>query len=148
MKATVKAKSEENNSVLLVDESGAEEWFTLAEHVKMTYVRTGVAEVTVNQEDGLVTFLKMDSPPKKYPQKSGFGKPAQKSFGQNSPKPGEESEERKFYKTKHLVFENLSTEELRTALDLACEQNWVIATQTHFAAGKWAAVVYYKVKPE
>ena len=151
MKATVKQISKENNSVLLVDADGAEQWFNLAEQVKILYVKLGEAEVTVDQEAGEVTYLKME----KAPQKSGFNKPAQKSFGQNPAKPAQApiqptppEEEKKFYKTKHIVLENLTGEELRIGLDLASEQNWVIATQTHLVEGKWYAVIYYKVKPE
>jgi len=158
MKVEVKNKSQENNSVLLVDEVGVEKWFPLAERVKMQYVSLGEAEATVDMEKGVVTYLKMDkapfvgktkpgfvSRPKQDTQKSfrgNFGKP-EPSVGSNEPEP-----EKKFYKTKHMVFEDLTGEELRVALDAACAKNWVIATQTHFAEGKWNAVIYYKVKPE
>jgi len=141
MKVTVQEKSEENNSVLLADAIGVSKWFKLADRVKMSYVSLGEAEATVDREGEVVTYLKME-------KSSGFGsKPkgnTQKSFGSKTEKP----EEKKFYKTKHLVLEKLSAEELRTALDIASEQNWVIATQTHFVDGKWNAVIYYKVKPE
>jgi len=142
MKIEVKAKSEAKNSVLLVDQIGIEKWFKLGEKVKMQYVGLGEAEVSIDSENDVVTYLKMNKP-----SKSGFGYKTtntQKSFGGNLEKP----DEKKFYKTRHLVLENLTGEELRTALDTACDQNWVIATQTHFAEGKWNAVIYYKVKPE
>ena len=43
MKVNVKEKSVEQNSVLLADESGVEEWFPLADNVKMQYVSIGEA---------------------------------------------------------------------------------------------------------
>ena len=148
MKVNVKGKSGENNAVLLEDEGGNEQWMPLADNVKMQYVSIGKAEVTITDE--LVTYLKME---KKTP-KAGptFGKP-QKTFGSNfekpvEKKPTEPEEEKKFYKTKHIVLEGLSGEELRAGLDAASAHNWVIATQTHFIDGKWYAVIYYKVKPE
>jgi len=144
MKVNVKAKSEKNNSVLIEDEAGVEKWFPLADRVKMQYVGIGSAEVTLNREAEEITYLKMD--------KSVPAKPAQtpqKTFSENFQlkKPGEATE-KKFYKTKHLVLENLTGEQLRIALDAACANNWVIATQTHFVDGKWQAVVYYKQPPE
>ena len=147
MKVNVKGKSGENNAVLLEDEGGNEQWFSLADNVDMKYVSIGKAEVTIDEEE-LVTYIKME---KKTP-KAGptFGKP-QKTFGGNFGKPkqkSEEPEEKKFYKTKHIVLEGLTAEELKTALDNASKENWVIATQTHFIDGKWYAVIYFKVKPE
>jgi len=152
MKVNVKNKSFENNSVLLADEDGAEKWFPLADNVKMQYISIGKAEATVDIENEVVTYLKMDKPA---PRKAGstFQKP-QKTFGGNfgkpveKPEPTEENGEKKFYKTKHIVLEGLTGEELRAGLDVACLHNWVIATQTHFVDGKWYAVIYYKVKPE
>lgn len=127
--------------VNLEDAIGVSKWVDLAEWVKSSYVKLGNAEVTIKEDQ--VSFLKMaDSKPT-------FGKPA-KSFGGNfdeTPKNSEEPE-KKFYKTKHVVLENVTAEELRVALDMACANHWVIATQTHFVNGKWSAVVYYKVKPE
>jgi len=154
LKVNVKGKSGENNSVLLEDEFGIEQWFPLADNVKMQYISIGKAEATVDMENEVVTYLKMD---KSAPRKAGptFKKP-QKTFGGNfgkpkpssEPEPEEMQDERKFYKTKHIVLEDLTSEELRIALDKASELNWVIATQTHFIDGKWYAVIYYKVKPE
>ena len=101
-------------------------------------------------ENSEVTYIKMD---KATPRKAGpTSQKTQKTFGGNFGKPKPKSEEpeeqKKFYKTKHMVLEDLTGEELRAALDAASEHNWVIATQTHFIDGKWYAVVYYKVKPE
>ena len=145
MKANVKEKNVEDNSVLLEDESGNEQWFPLSERVKMQYVSIGKAEVTCDMVNLEVTYLKMDKPAAHFqkPQKP------QKTFGENftKPKPKEE-EERKFYKTKHIVLEGLTGEELKTALDVASANNWVIATQTHFVDGKWYAVIYYKQPPQ
>lgn len=124
--------------VNLEDAVGVSKWVDLAEWVKSSFVKLGNAEITIKED--LVTFLKMTE------SKSTFEKPAKK-FGENfdeTPK----NEERKFYKTKHIVVENLTKEELRVALDNACANHWVIATQTHFVNGKWSAVIYYKVKPE
>ncbi len=137
--------------VNLEDGNGVSQWVNLAEWVKPNFVKLGDAEVTIKEDQ--VTFLKMSEAPKT------FGK-TQKSFGGNfggtgAPPPQSSGypkasppEEKKFYKTKHLVLENMTAEELKTQLDVASEQNWVIATQTHFVGGKWNAVIYYKVKPE
>ena len=126
--------------VNLEDGNGVSKWVNLADWVKPNFVKLGDAEVTI--KDDLVTFLKMAE------SKATFGK-TQKSSGGNFGEPSKNEEpEKKFYKTKHMVLENLTTEELRIALDTASEQNWVIATQTHFVDGKWSAVIYYKVKPE
>lgn len=159
MKVNVVEKSVSNNSVLLADEDGAEKWFPLAERVNMKYVSIGKAEATVDIENEQVTYLKME----KKVAKAGptFGKP-QKTFGQNFEKPIEkpagtnlptgytpvQEPEKKFYKTKHIVLEKLTGEELTIALDAASKSHWVIATQTHIVDGKWYAVIYYKVKPE
>ncbi len=149
MKVNVKGKSGEENAVLLEDEDGTEQWFPLADNVDMKYVSMGKAEVTIGVDQD-VTYIKME---KKTP-KAGptFGK-TQKTFGTNFEKPKPKSEEpkeeeKKFYKTKHIVLEGLTGEELRAGLDAASAHNWVIATQTHFIDGKWYAVIYYKVKPE
>ncbi len=150
MKVNVKGKSGENNAVLLEDEEGNEQWFPLADNVDMKYVSVGKAEVTIGVDQD-VTYIKME---KKAP-KAGptFGK-TQKTFGANfekpveKPEPKKEEEEKKFYKTKHIVLEGLTGEELTASLDAASQNNWVIATQTHFIDGKWYAVIYYKVKPE
>ena len=148
MKVNVKGKSGEKNAVLLADDDGNEQWFSLADKVDMKYVSIGKAEATVDMENEQVTYIKME---KKAP-KAGptFGK-TQKTFGGNFEKPkpkSEPEEEKKFYKTKHIVLEGLTAEELRAALDKASEMNWVIATQTHFINSLWYAVIYYKVKPE
>jgi len=129
----------EDGKVTLQDETGAQGEFALGEKVKPEFIKVGTAEVSLNPGRDTVTYIKMDS------AKPVFGgKPKAAGFG----KPKEEPEEKKFYKTKHLVFSDLSDEDLRKALDLASEQNWVIATQTHREKGKWCAVIYYKVKPE
>jgi len=143
MKVMVKAKSEEKNSVLLGDEHGMEQWFTLADRVNMTYIHPGPAEATVDIAKNVVTYLKMEKSQAKpgFKPKTGFGPAPTKP--ESAPQ-----EEKKFYKTKHMVLEGLTGEELRTGLDIASDQNWVIATQTHFVDGKWYAVIYYKVKPE
>lgn len=53
----------------------------------------------------------------------------------------------------HLVFSNLSDEELRLALNNACEQygsplnygdKGVFASQTHFVDGKWSVVIFIR----
>ena len=141
MKVNVKEINNTANSVLLADEHGTESWFVLQEQVKMQYVALGDAEASIDMNLNQVSYLKMDKAPAKTP---GFSKPNQ-GFGKSTPT---QTEEKKFYKTKHLVLEGLTGEELRTALDAASEQNWVIATQTHLAEGKWYAIIYYKVPPQ
>jgi len=138
MKVEVKEIDEAKNSVLLECE-GQQEWFVLADAVKMQYVRLGIAEATVDMIEKKCSYLKMEK--SGFKKSSGFGKLKDKTF----PKA---EQEKKFYKTKHLVLSNMSDEELRIALDTACSNKWVIATQTHFVDGKWNAVIYYKVKPE
>ena len=148
MKVKVKEIDANSGGVLLEDEHGTESWFTLGEKVKIMYVKLGDAEATVDITNNQVTYLKMEK------VSGSYQKPAN-SFGGNSKKPEQfpvvrpgETEEKKFYKTKHFVVEGLTGPELQAALDSNCAEHWVIATQTHFVDGKWYAVIYYKVKPE
>ena len=145
MKVKVKEINAQNNSVLLEDEHSTESWFTLQEQVKIQYVGLGDAEATIDMKLNQVSYLKMN---KAVPKAGGFQKKTT-GFGSQVPveRPGEsQTQEKKFYKTKHVVLEGLTGEKLRIALDAASDTNWVIATQTHFVDGKWYAVVYIKYK--
>lgn len=145
MKVKVKEIDEAKNSVLLEDEHGTDSWFALGEKVKMMYVKIGDAEATVDVGTMHVTYLKMEKVSSDF-QKSAnsFGGKSEKKDEFPVVKPGQQ--EGKYYKTKHKVIENVTGQELETALDLIASQNWVIATQTHFVDGKWSAVVYIKYK--
>ena len=58
-----------------------------------------------------------------------------------------------YWISKVEVFENLTLQDLKKALNIFCKEHFVIATQTHprtewVGKRNYDAVVYYKVPPE
>lgn len=120
------------------------EWYTVvgkaADYVKN--IKPGKAQIDLNEE-GNVIFI----------QQNGY---------EQKPKDTEESSETSYLENpkssrntvQHIVLSGLSDDELREALNSACEQygspqfngdKGVFASQTHVADGLWCVVIFIRV---
>jgi len=138
MKVTV--QNVNGREVTVTDEAGVEATFPLADAVKSEYVRTGEAEISLNPEKTMVTYLKMEG--KSFPKKStGFQPKPSSGLPTQTPK--------EFWVSQVKVFEGVTPTEMELAINEFSRQEWVIATQMFpkgNAEGKYDLFITYKVK--
>lgn len=115
MKVTIKQHT--NEGALLVDQTGTEQWFKIAQHIDPQYVHDGEAEVTIKGEE--ITFVKSVKKP-------GFA---------NQSKPGGFGQKKTFIapqppKTKQVeILEDVSLVDLKAAMNEFYKTHDCIASQ-------------------
>jgi len=126
--------------------NGSEKLFKIVAPAKVEYAKLGMASISIVNDE--ITYLR--SGESSFTPKPNFPKKQyNNSFSQGSDYKVEK-------RTKHLVVEGLSSEELNTLLDESSEYKEVFATNPFFydtgivengkKIHKWSAVIYFKEK--